>query len=621
MARSYHHQINLDRLDSNETDSVVFHLLETDDIDEKLLGFIHEKTEGIPFFIEEFLKSFRDLSIIDEKRKYYFASDLKDVIVPSTITDVIMARVDSLPPGAKELLQTASLIEREFSHELICLVTGFPEEESLSHLSALRKSELIYQRGLYPNCEYVFKHALTREVVVDSILTSKRKKLHEKIGNTIEELYRNNLSDKYRVLAEHFITGGNFQKGAEYARLTAKMAEKAASLNDAMVYSDKRIYALQHLPQTVTVQEKVVDARTTLGLYYLQYNFHVEAKAAVEPIFELAVKKKYAVRLSQIYTIIGAFDYLVEGNLPKAFDSFNHALRLNETEQNLTSAFFVNHFMGLAYSLNCQFDEALQCFQKALEINDLAKALWGVAAMKCMMSYFAFFVRGQIPQSHSASREALGLADQSGDIYSKALAHVSHGISSSGLGRVDEATDHLTKGIATCEKIDLFFWNALAQSHLGELYFSIGEYVQSAIRYERVITLLEDKRIIPYWVNLNRMWWAKSKIMNNEKDIDLDALVAYEQDNLVPFCDGSMKRNLGEIFGLIDHRHTASAENWMKKAIASDRKNDMQYNLGQDIAAYAQLLRRKGDVRKADKKDKEALEIFRKCGSDRILSP
>jgi len=338
-ARSYHYQINLDRLDPPETDSVVFHLLNTDDIDEKLLRFTHKKTDGIPFFIEEFIKSFRDLSIIDKRKKYYFASDLRDVMVPSTITDVIMARVDFLPPGAKELLQTASLIERVFSHELICLVTGFPEQESLSHLSALIKSELIYQRGLYPNCEYVFKHALTREVVVDSILTSKRKKLHGKIGNTIEELYRNSLSDKYRILAEHFIAGGNFQKGAEYARLTAKMTEKVASLSDAMVYSDKRIYALQRLPQTVTVQDKVIDARTTLGLYYLQYNYHVESKAAVEPIFEMAVKKKYASRLSQIYSIIGAYDYLVEGNLPKAFENFNNALRIIEKEYNTPPLF------------------------------------------------------------------------------------------------------------------------------------------------------------------------------------------------------------------------------------------------------------------------------------------
>jgi len=93
--------------------------------------------------------------------------------------------------------------------------------------------------------------------------------------------------------------------------------------------------------------------------------------------------------------------------------------------------------------------------------------------------------------------------------------------------------------------------------------------------------------------------------MNNEKDIDLDTLAAYEHENLVPFCDGSMKRNLGEIYGLIDHRHLATAENWMKKAIASDQKNDMQYNLGLDVAAYAGLLRRKGVPEKRTKKKRK----------------
>jgi len=396
------------------------------------------------------------------------------------------------------------------------------------------------------------------------------------------------------------------------------MAEKAASLSDAMVYSDKRIYALQRLPQTVTVQDKVIDARTTLGLYYLQYNYHVESKAAVEPIFELAVKKKYASRLSQIYSIIGAYDYLVEGNLPKAFDNFNHALRIIEKEYNITSAFFVNHFMGLAHSLNCEFDKALRCFQTALKINDMAKALWGVAAMKCMISYFAYFVRGQIAREHNASQEALAIADRSGDIYSKALAHTCHGISSYGMGLVEEAKDHLEEGIAACEKIDLFFWSALAHSHLGGLYFDSGEYLQSAMHYERTVLLLEDKRIIPYWVNLNRMWWAKAKIMNNEKNIDLSTLEDYESDNLVPFCDGSMKRSLGEIYGMIDHRHPAKAETWLKKAIETDKKNGMLFNLGLDVAAYAGLLKQKGNSRKADKTYNQALEIFRECGSDRV---
>jgi len=79
-----------------------------------------QKTEGIPFFVEEFVKSIIEQEIIKKKDDaYQLARDILGVTVPSTIQDVIMARVDSLPEGAKEVLQTGSVIEREFPYELI----------------------------------------------------------------------------------------------------------------------------------------------------------------------------------------------------------------------------------------------------------------------------------------------------------------------------------------------------------------------------------------------------------------------------------------------------------------------------------------------------------------------
>jgi len=85
-----------------------------------------------------------------------------------------MARVDALPEVAKEIIRTGSAIEREFSHELLKKVTNLPEQELLSNLSILKDSELLYERGIYPDSTYIFKHALTREVVYDSILTKKK---------------------------------------------------------------------------------------------------------------------------------------------------------------------------------------------------------------------------------------------------------------------------------------------------------------------------------------------------------------------------------------------------------------------------------------------------------------
>jgi len=58
---------------------------------------------------------------------------------------MIMARVDTLPEGAREVLKTGSVIEREFSHDLIKSVAGLPEQELLSCISSLKDSELLYE--------------------------------------------------------------------------------------------------------------------------------------------------------------------------------------------------------------------------------------------------------------------------------------------------------------------------------------------------------------------------------------------------------------------------------------------------------------------------------------------
>lgn len=216
--RSYHNQVNLSRLSNRETLQMVTYLLKSEGIDRNLEDFILEKTEGIPFFIEEFIRSLKDLKIVEKKDdKHFLTKDIQDVVIPATIQDVIMARVDSLPEGAKEVLQTGSVIEREFSYELIKRVINIPEQELLSHLSILKDSELIYERGIYPRSTLIFRHALTRQVVYGSILAKRKKRLHAEIGNAIEEIYKDNLDEHYVVLADQYTKSENYVKSVDYS--------------------------------------------------------------------------------------------------------------------------------------------------------------------------------------------------------------------------------------------------------------------------------------------------------------------------------------------------------------------------------------------------------------------
>ena len=356
--RSYHSQVTLNRLSNRESLAMIEHVLAARDIDRNLEDLILQKAEGIPFFIEEFIKSLKDLKIIGCRNgEVAITQDIKSVSIPSTIQDVIMSRIDKLPEGTREILRTGSVIEREFSHELLKKVTGLPEQELLSHLSTLKDAELLYERGIYPQSAYIFKHALTREVAYDSILTKKKKQLHEKIAAAMEEIYKDDICYHYGVLAGHCIASENHEKGAEYARLEARKYNNAGSYRDAISYAKKSIACLERLPQTEPIQKKLIDTRVMLSLYYLSMNYHIEAKEAVEPIVDLAVGLDYQKRLPGIYTAMGLYYLWVEEDFSRGVPYLKDVFDISPKVGDFLALYVGNHQLGGVMCHDYQFKE------------------------------------------------------------------------------------------------------------------------------------------------------------------------------------------------------------------------------------------------------------------------
>jgi len=615
--RSYHNQINLNRLSNRESLAMVTYLLDTQEIETDLEILILEKTEGVPFFIEEFLKSLRDIKVIERKdNSYYLTKDIKDVTIPSSIQDMIMARVDSLLEGAKEVLQIGSVIEREFNYELIKDVTSLPEKELMSHLSALKDSELLFERGIFPQSAYIFKHALTQEVVYDSILTKRKKELHDEIGQAIEELYKDNIDEHYGILAEHYIEADSYEKGAEYSRLTQRKAEKTGSLDNAIVYAQKRISCLERLPKTDEAGKRIIDARTSLGLYFLQFARVVEAKEAIDPIIDLTSKSSYKRRLSQIYTIMGTYDLYVEENFSKAFKQLKEALKIAEELNDTLSLVMANYWLGIVLSHNCEFEKSLYYLEKALNINVAANSLWGIVTLKGTIGMWVYHHQGRINLGYQTTKEAIQLAEESGDIFSKAVAYGEFGHSCFLMGFLKEAEEHALKCVDFSERINFLHGQVNAHFYLGEIYFEIGEYQKSKDHYGKVIEISELNRFWPSNINLCKLGVAKAKVMNNEKDVDLESITKYATENKVRLFDGWMPRYIDEVSLNIDDHHMAEAEEWINKAIEADTRNGMMWYLGRDYALYAELLKRKRDQSKARENLTKAIEIFKECGAD-----
>ena len=364
--KSYHNQINLNRLSNRESLSMVTDLLNTEHLDSDLEELILDKTEGVPFFIEEFIRSLNDLKLIEKKHnKCRLAKDIRDVTIPSTIQDVIMARVDSLPEGAKEVLQTGSAIEREFSYDLIKRVKQLPEKELLSHLSVLKDSELLYERGIFPETAYIFKHALTRDVVYESILNKKKKKLHEEIGNAVEDLFADRIGEQYELLAHHYALSEHWEKAVHFGRLAAEKAHKLSQFQQAVTTYEQTVEWLLKLPENKIRQESLVDIQQEICWSYIglgQFEKAGEVGLQAETTAKLLDDR---VRLGITYLGIGTA-YVYQGNFKETEHYSLQAIQYLEGTSEERELAIANLVLGACYIGQGMWRKSEQRFSKAI---------------------------------------------------------------------------------------------------------------------------------------------------------------------------------------------------------------------------------------------------------------
>jgi predicted ATPase len=134
----------------------------------------------------------------------------------------------------------------------------------------LQGLEFIYEKSLFPELEYIFKHALTQEVAYNSLLSNRRKEIHKRIGGAIEELYAENLEEFYEVLAYHYSRGEEIEKACQYLKLSGKKAARGHALWEAYAFYKEAVALLQRLPETEENKKELIEmillTRSALGL-------------------------------------------------------------------------------------------------------------------------------------------------------------------------------------------------------------------------------------------------------------------------------------------------------------------------------------------------------------------
>lgn len=616
-AKPYHSRIALNRLSNRESLKMVSHLLGTENLHKDLEALILEKTEGIPFFIEEFVRSLIDLKIIGgEDGAYRLVEDQRTPVIPTTIQEVIMARVDVLPGETKAMLRTASVIEREFSHRLLKEVTRFTEKELLFHVSILKDAQLLYESGIYPDSSYVFKHALSREVLYNSLLHSQKTGLHEKVGGALEILHKDNMEDHYGVLVQHFALGNNFGKGAGYAKLAGRKAQKAASFVEAIAHARKRIECLAKLEPTEKTKGEMLDAGTALAGYYLSLSRFADAKTAIDSIADWADDPVDPRAMARIQIVLGLYSHWIEEDNQRARRFLTKALRNTSRTGDDVSMWFANFFLGIVLSWACEFDEGLKYFEKSLEMSEKTPYNIGALFARGNMSAFNYIFNGKIDLAYRTASDLLQLVEKSGDIYVKAMAYASYGASCFCRAIFDRSEQCLLIALSYCEKTALVAWQAWAAGFLGHTYTEIGAYEKAVAFYDQTISLMESGRLLPSWKNQIKIARERARILMNEPQQPFAELEAYYADIRINAAKGWAARHMGEILMHLDDPRAARVDAWFEKAIKEDGEGDLAFSLACDYDAFARWLVHKGDLERAMEFTSRAVEQFADCGAD-----
>src|SRR6516164_1540174 len=174
---------------------------------------IIERTDGIPLFVEEMTKAVLEAESQSAAERTATVIPSPAVAIPATLHASLMARLDRLG-SAKEVAQIGAAIGRELSHALLAAVVRKPEAELQSALDRLITAGLLFRQGAPPHASYLFKHALVQDAAYGTLLRERRRALHARIAETLEDQFAEIAESQPELLARHCTEAGLIEKAA-----------------------------------------------------------------------------------------------------------------------------------------------------------------------------------------------------------------------------------------------------------------------------------------------------------------------------------------------------------------------------------------------------------------------
>ncbi|MGH7826175.1 MAG: ATP-binding protein [Candidatus Binatia bacterium] len=477
--KSYYNQLRVDPLQTSSAEELLSKLLGTNGDLTQLKQLLIKRTEGNPFFAEESVRSLVETGVLTgEKGAYRPGLKINDLVIPSTVQNVVADRIDRLPIDEKHLLQTAAVIGVALPFTLLRAVTELSDESLKICLSHLQGAEFLYETSLFPDLEYTFKHALVNEVAYGTLLHERRRLLHSQVVTALEQIKGSASHDHLEKLAHHAFHGELWDKAVDYLGQAASKAATRSANRAAADFYYRSLAALQHLPQdgdalrrTVDVGLKLRNPLFLLGQFEELHRSLREAEAISERIGDHK-------RLGRVLNFLVGY-YGVVGDHDRSIESGTRALRINRDDMELNTV--THYYMGVAFHHMGQYDQSITMLNRALSVvkdQRFKYERFGTATVisvicrswltQCFAQLGEF--KGGIPIAETGIR----IAEESEHAYSLAYAYCSLGFLFLVKGDFELAISALERSQKICESSEIRVLTTQVGSNLGYAYALAG---------------------------------------------------------------------------------------------------------------------------------------------------
>ena len=325
-----YHQLRLDPLASDGLQEFLKALLGSDPSLPGLKSFLAGRANGNPFFVEEIVRSLVDTGVLEGVRgRYRLANPFSSNDVPATVRSVLAARIDGLPAAEKRLLEEAAVIGHDVPFAPLQAISGLTEERLRSLLDNLQATEFLYATQLLPDRQYAFRHSLTHDVAYNGVLHERRRDIHARVVDAMEQLYADRLGEQVEKLAHHAMLGEKQAKAAQYLRQAGGRAAARSALADARGWYEQALGVLEALSENRPAMEQAFEIRLELRMILRQLGEGRKMLDHLRAAEALAERLKDDRRRGQVYALMTTVHSSLD-ELDEALVSGTRALEIAE---------------------------------------------------------------------------------------------------------------------------------------------------------------------------------------------------------------------------------------------------------------------------------------------------